>query len=190
MSMVRRDFIRRAGLAFSFTLAGGARMLLTPAQARARAAPFTVLSDAEAAVLEAVAEILLPGAAAAGVAHFADSQLDIDANDSLLALKYFNYPPPYAEFYQAALREITALARRRHGSAPTALPAAAGRGLVESLRDNAADGWGGPPPPLVYHALRNDAVDVVYGGAEGFKKLGAPYRPHVTPPEDWRHGRS
>ncbi len=184
MTITRRDFVRQAGLTLCYSVAG-TNMLLTPAQAYAKSVSFNILSREEVSVLEAVAEILLPGAKQSGVAHFVDHQLGVDANDCLLMLKYFNYPPPYTDFYRAALREINKLSHTLYASDVAELDQTNAHKLIESIRDGSADSWGGPPAALVYHALRNDAVDVVYGTVEGFKKLGIPYMEHILPPQGW-----
>jgi hypothetical protein len=51
--------------------------------------------------------------------------------------------------------------------------------------NGAPAGWRGPSAPLFYFALRSDAVDVVYGTIEGFRKLNVPYMPHIVPPRRW-----
>jgi gluconate 2-dehydrogenase subunit 3-like protein len=184
MTVTRRNFIKQGGLALGFTLAGS-RILLTPAEAHAQNIPFVVFTDAEVEILEAVCEIILPGARQAGVANFVDHQLGVDANDSLLILKYFNYPPPYADFYRAALKELGILCRNLFNKTVGELDTVQGKKFIEAIRDADTPDWKGPPPPLVYHAMRNDAVDVVYGTVEGFKKLGVPYAEHILPPEGW-----
>lgn len=182
MTINRRNFLKQGGLTLSFALAG-TNVLLTPAQAHAKAIPYVVLNTDEVALLEAVCEILLPGAKDAGVAHFVDQQLSVDPNDSLLVLKYFNYPPPYTDFYRPALLECQKLSQRMFLKDVAQLARPDSHKFIEALRDGKAEGWTGPPPPLVYHAMRNDAVDVVYGTVEGFKKLGVPYMEHILPPE-------
>ena len=177
----RRDFIRQSGLALAFTVAGKT-LLLTPRQAYAGDVPFSILSQAEVDTLEAICERLLPGARENGVAYFVDKQLGLVPNDSLLFLKCFNVQPPYLEFYRAALAEIDRLSKTEYGKAVSELDEAGAVKLIESLRDGRANDWNGPPPPLVYHALRNDAVDVVYGTMEGFADLGIPYLAHIEPP--------
>ena len=72
-----------------------------------------------------------------------------------------------------------------YGKSITELDQANAATLIESLRDGNVSGWNGPPPPLVYHFLRNDAVDVVYGTMEGFADLGIPYLAHIEPPRAW-----
>ncbi len=184
MTLTRRNFVKQGGLTLSFALAGS-KLLLTPAQAYAKEIPFSVLSNDEVAILDAVCEILLPGAKEAGVAHFVDHQLNVDANDSLLVLKYFNYPPPYVDFYRPVLNELTSLSSRLFDRHITDLNKAEGHKLITAIRDGNPDDWNAPPAPLAYHALRNDAVDVVYGTVEGFRKLGVPYMEHILPPEGW-----
>ena len=187
MTLTRRDFAKQLGLVFSFTLAGS-KVLLTPAQAYAKNVPFKVLRPEEISTLEAVAEILLPGAKQAGVAHFVDYQLNIDPNDSLLILKYFNYPPPYVDFYQTALRKLNELSNNLYGTRIEKLNRASGYKLIETIRDRIPENRDDPPTPLIYHVLRNDAVDVVYGTVEGFKKLDLPYMEHILPPKGWTNG--
>ena len=56
--------------------------------------------------------------------------------------------------------------------------------LVKSMSvpGTVTDGF---PTFLFYMCLRSDAVDVVYGTPEGFKKLNIPYMQHIMPPEGW-----
>ena len=184
MATTRRDFLKKTGLSFAYSMAG-AKLLLSPAEAYAKSLPLNVLNSNQASILEAVTEILLPGARQAGIVHFVDYQLSIDANDCLLVLKYFNYPPPYSDFYRPALQEINRLSHTLFASSVQDLDQVKGQKLITSIRDGIADSWSGPPAPLVYHVLRNDAVDVVYGTVEGFKKLGIPYLEHILPPQGW-----
>ena len=58
--------------------------------------------------------------------------------------------------------------------------------LVRHMVDSTPPGWSGIiPAPLFYFALRSDAVDVVYGTVEGFRKLDIPYMPHILPARRW-----
>ena len=184
MLLSRRNFIRQSGLAFTFSVAGKT-LLLTPREAFTRDVPFSVLNRAEVDTLEAFCDHLLPGARENGVAHFVDHQLSLDPNDSLLFLKCFNVQPPYRDFYRSALAEISRTGETVYGESITELGQENAVSLIESLRDGTVSGWNGPPPPLVYHALRNDAVDVVYGTMEGFADLGIPYLAHIEPPRAW-----
>src|SRR5215203_4184364 len=71
----RRAFMQGAALgALAFTV-GGVEVLLTAAEAKARGVPFRLLNLKEAETIEALGETLVPGARAAGVAHFVDQQL-------------------------------------------------------------------------------------------------------------------
>ena len=184
MTLSRRNFIKQSGLALTFTVAGKT-MLLTPRQARAGNIPFAVLNPEEVSALETICDHLLPGARENGVAHFVDQQLTVDPDDSLLFIKYFNVEPPHVDFYKSALKEINLLSESVYGKGITAIDKAEAEKLIETLRDGKAADWNGPPSPLAYHILRNDAVDVVYGTMEGFEALGIPYLAHITPPRTW-----
>jgi hypothetical protein len=189
VTTTRRTFIRGTGLGvLSFTV-GGSAMLLTPRDARAKGAELQVLSNSEAELLEAFGEALAPGARDNGIAYFVDQQLSVDANDALLMIKYFNVPPPYADFYRGGLAALDRYARHLHEKPFVDLNGAQTSavidGLVASLGGEMPDPWDGPPAPVVYLAMRSDAVDVVYGTVEGFERLGVPYMPHILPPERW-----
>ena len=168
----------------TYTVAGGT-LALTPREAYSREVSFSVLNQAEVAALEAICEHLVPGARENGVAHFVDGQLSLDPNDSLLFIKCFNIEPPYSDFYRAALAELDRYSEMVYGNSVAELDPADAVTLIESLQDGNVSGWNGPPAPLVYHFLRNDAVDVVYGTMEGFADLGIPYLAHIEPPRAW-----
>jgi hypothetical protein len=183
MTADRRRFLQGAG-SFLF-LVGGTTLRLTPAEARRRGADFRVLDPQQVATLEALGEILVPGARAAGLAHFVDSQLAVDANDSLLIARAFNVEPPYRRFYADALAAVERLSERRHGRNFAALAEREAVALVREMSAGTPDSWSGPPAPLVYVVLRSDAVDVAYGTVAGFARLGVPYLPHILPPAAW-----
>ena len=103
----------------------------------------------------------------------------------MLFIKCFNLEPPYLDFYRPALAEISRVSKTVYGADIAELDQDGAKSLIESLRDGKVPDWNGPPPPLVYHALRNDAVDVVYGTMEGFADLGIPYLAHIEPPRAW-----
>src|SRR5262249_38159252 len=97
--MKRRDFVRGAAAgALAFTV-GGAQALLTAREARAQGVPFRLLKPDEADTLEALGETLVPGARAAGIAHFVDQQLSVPPEEALLLARIVNVKPPYANFY-------------------------------------------------------------------------------------------
>lgn len=183
--MDRRQFIRSGGFGLLAFSVGGTELLLTPGEARARDLPLQVLSDEEVRLLEALGEVLLPGAAKAGLAHFIDQQLAAPHADSLLIIRYLDIPPPYAPFYQGALRAAGVAALAAYGAPLYELDGAQGQSLVAAMARGEVADWQGPPAGLVYFVLRNDAVDLVYGTQEGFAKLGVPYQPHIVPPTPW-----
>src|SRR5437879_11939658 len=83
--MKRRDFMRGAALgALAFTV-GGAQVLLTAREARAQGVPFRLLKADEAETLEALGETLIPGARAAGIAHFVDQAVAVPPAEALNA---------------------------------------------------------------------------------------------------------
>ncbi len=181
----RRSFVQGTGLGLlSFSLAG-AEVLLSPRQARAQGADFKLLDPTEVSILEAFGEVLVPGARAAGIAHFIDQQMSVDPNESLFMAKYLNVPPPYADFYRAGLAALNQLSQAQFDQAFDAISQTDAISLVRTISSSIPDDWEGPPAPLFYICARADAVDVVYGSVEGFAKLKIPYMPHILPPENW-----
>lgn len=175
---------RAAALMLAYSV-GGAPLLLTPAEARARQLPPRHLSRPELQVLERLCEALAPGATAAGVGHFVDHQLGVEPNDCLLIAKYFQVPPPYADFYRRGLTAVAALAQAHTGKPLGELDAAAlekvvGRWAVPGAK------WQGVDLFVFYLCLRSDAVDAVFGTPQGVESLGVPYMAHILPPE-YRH---
>lgn len=183
--MDRRHFIRSGSLGLLAFTVGGVEMLLSPREAKARDLPFRALSESEVHTLNALGEVLLPGAADAGLAHYIDHQLAAPAAESLLIIRYLDIPPPYLPFYRGALLAADDAARAAHGVPLGELSADQRQDFVASIARGAISDWQGPPVGLVYFVLRNDAVDVVYGTQEGFAKLGFPYQPHIIPPTAW-----
>jgi len=183
--MKRRDFIRSTALgALAFTV-GGAQVLLTAREARAQGVPFRLLKADEAETLEALGETLLPGAKAAGIAHFVDQQLSVPPAEALLEARILNVKPPYANFYRAAIGAIDKASQGRSGKRFAALTAAEQHEFVDLMRQNKLEGWQGPGAPFVYLIARSDAVDVVYGTMEGYESLGIPYMAHIPPERRW-----
>lgn len=183
--MKRREFMRGAALgALAFTV-GGAQVLLTAREARAQGVPFRLLKAGEAETLEALGETLLPGAKAAGVAHFVDQQLSIPPEEALLETRILNVKPPYANFYRAAIGAIDKASQARSGRSFAQLNAIEQGEFVDLMRQNKLDGWQGPPGPFVYLVTRSDAVDVVFGTMEGYAALGIPYMAHIAPERRW-----
>ena len=182
----RRDLIKSAAAgALAFTV-GGVEVLLTPRQARAQNVPFRLLKANEAETIEALGETLVPGARAAGVAHFVDQQLSVPPDEALLEARILNVRPPYANFYRAAIGAIdTASTALNDGHNFAQLDPAEQHDFVDAMRQNKLQNWKGPSGGLVYLVLRSDAVDVVYGTMEGYEALGIPYMPHIAPVVRW-----
>jgi hypothetical protein len=92
----RRALLRGAAAgALAFTV-GGAELLLTPRAARAQGVPLRTLSAAQAEMLDALGETLVPGARQAGLSHFIDQQISIPPEEALLEARILNVRPPYA----------------------------------------------------------------------------------------------
>lgn len=182
--MDRRGAIKRMGLGLVAASVGGTLTWMSPEEARAAGATLRVLTASEATLLERLAEALLPGARAAGVAHFVDHHLAMDEADSLLMLRYLDWPAPYAGFYKGCLAALQAVLQRRFptGAEPDDIQWDA---LISDMKQGQPEGWQGPPAGLFYFVLRSDAVDVVYGTERGFEKLGMPYMAHIMPPTPW-----
>jgi hypothetical protein len=182
----RRGFIKGAATgALAFTV-GGVEVLLTAREARAQNVPFRLLKANESATIEALGETLVPGARAAGVAHFIDQQLSVPPGDALLEARTLNVRPPYANFYRAAIGAVdTASKALNNGRNFTELSPSEQHDFVDAMRRNKVESWQGPSGSLVYMVLRSDAVDVVYGTVEGYEALGIPYMPHIAPDKRW-----
>jgi Gluconate 2-dehydrogenase subunit 3 len=169
----------------AFTV-GGVEVLLLPSEARAQKVPLKILSADEAARLEAVSETLVPGARAAGIAHFVDQQCSVPPHDALLSIRIGNARPPFVNFYRAALNAIDTASKAQHGKPFAELTAAEQVAFIGTMRTGKHPDWKGPPPqPAIYNAFRADAVDVVYGTVEGAERLGVPYMALVTPKTRW-----
>lgn len=181
----RREFLRDTGTLTLGFLIGGTLVPLTPAEARTRDAPFRALDAKQVRTLEAFAEVLLPGSAAAGVAHFIDHQLTAPATEQMLAVKYLGVERPFQPFYAAGLAALDASARTAHGADFADLDPAQQAELTALAARDIPEGWNGPPAPLFYFVVRNDALDVVYGTQAGVESLGLPYMAHIVPPSRW-----
>ncbi len=181
----RRDFLKGTALgALAFQVAGST-LLLSPREARARDIPFSSLTDHEARTLDALGEILLPGARDAGISHFVDSQVTGAHADSLLMIRYLDVPPPYLPFYQGGLAGLDQFSLKRHQKNFAGLDPVTAHALVGDMAAGKTETWSGPPAPFFYFVTRSDAVDVVYGTMKGFEKLGIPYLAHIEPESDW-----
>ena len=102
----RRDFLKGSATGvFAFTV-GGVDVLLSAREAHAQNVPFRLLKANEAETIEALGETLVPGARAAGIAHFIDQQLSVPPEEALLEARILNVRPPYARFYRSAIAAV------------------------------------------------------------------------------------
>jgi hypothetical protein len=181
----RRDFMGGAAIgALAFTV-GGAKLLLTAREARAQGVPFRLLKADEAETIESLGETLVPGARAAGVAHFIDSQLSVPPEEALLEARILNVRPPFVNFYRAAVGAVDRASQAQSGRRFAWLASNEQRDFVNLMRQNTIEAWQGPAGGFVYLVLRSDAVDVVYGTVEGYEALGIPYMAHIAPVKRW-----
>jgi hypothetical protein len=177
----RRVFLKGAGLGvFAFTV-GGASVLMTPGEARAKGVPFRLLNAKEAETIET----LVPGAREAGIAHFIDQQVSVPPGEALLEARQLNVRPPFVNFYRAAVGAVDKASEARSGRRFADLSTTDQHEFVDLMRQNKIEGWQGPAGGFVYFVLRSDAVDVVYGTMEGYESLGVPYMPHIAPDRRW-----
>ncbi|WP_226946650.1 hypothetical protein [Rhizorhabdus phycosphaerae] len=175
----RRAVIKATGGLVLAAIAGSNRWM-TPAQAAAAGAVPRVLSAPEAAWLGGLGEAIAPPARTAGLVPYVDHHLAVPHAESLLALRYLDVSPPYADFYRPALASL----QRAYGPAP-APDDARWSEILGKLGGNAVAGWAGPPQGLFLFAVRLDAIDIAYGTRAGFQRLGVDYLPHIEPESDW-----
>ncbi len=179
----RREWLARVASGVAVLTVSSPWGELTLADARAKGLPFKNLTQPEGTLLEGLGDVLLPGSAEAGIAHYVDDQLSGTA--PLLFLKYMEYPGSNLEFYRQGLASLDRLSQSRYGSSFVAALQEQKVAIVRQISQQNPQGWTGPPAPLFYFVTRNDAVDVYYGTAEGFARLQLPYMPHLAPPAKW-----
>ena len=166
----RRDFLKGAATGVFMFKVGGVEVLLSAREARAQNVPFRLLKADEAETIEALGETLVPGARAAGVAHFVDQQLSVPPEEALLEARILNVRPPYANFYRTALGAIDNASQALNGGRKFAqLSPSEQHDFVDAMRQNKITGWQGPAGSFVYLVLRSDTVDVVYGTMDGYE---------------------
>jgi Gluconate 2-dehydrogenase subunit 3 len=185
MRVGRRTVLQNASFATLVFMIGQRQVWLTPREARAASVPFRTLTPDQIAILNALGDTLLPGAAEAGIAHFVDQQISIEPRDALLTLRYLDVAPPFSQFYQQGFAALDATSQALYRGVFVSLENDQRHDLVRRMVDGTPPGWNGIPAPLFYFALRSDAVDVVYGTVEGFQKLNVPYMPHILPNRRW-----
>src|SRR2546421_10456824 len=133
----RREFILGA---LAFTV-GGAQVMLTPREARAQSVALRTLKADEAETIEALGETLVPGARAAGIAHFIDQQLSVPPEEALLEARILNVRPPFADFYRAALGAVERSSLAQGGHRFARLAGNEQRDFVNLMRQNKIEGW-------------------------------------------------
>jgi hypothetical protein len=181
----RRELLKAGGVGLlTFTL-GGSVVKLSPAEAQAAGVPLAALTREEADTLAALGERLVPGSREAGVVAFVDYQLAASSGDCMLMIQYLGVDPPFTPFYREGLAALNVAARALYKLPFAELQDAPADALVDALAEGKIEGWTGPPPPLFYFVVRNDACDVAYGTEKGFAALGVPYAAHITPPSAW-----
>jgi hypothetical protein len=185
-SLTRRNFVKQSGFGLLTFYIGGCEVETTPRNARKQGAAMRVLTASEVATLEAFGEVLLPGSREAGIANFIDHQLASPAESQLLMIKYLNVAPPFEPFYRDGLAALDRAARIADQVGFHELDAGRQQELVSRLSSENPPGWDdGPPAPFYFFVVRNDAIDVTYGTAEGFEALRIPYMAHILPPSRW-----
>src|SRR5262249_62330610 len=105
-SIERRDFLKATATGVLAFTTGGVEALLSARQAYAQNVPFRLLKADEGETIGALGETLVPGARAAGVAHFIDQQLSIPPEEVLLEARILNVRPPYVRFYRSAIAAV------------------------------------------------------------------------------------
>jgi len=181
MRSTRREFMYGSALGL-LGVAADAESFANAVVPAARSSAFTL---SEAAVMDALGEVMLPGARAAGISGYVGTQLLLPPEHLVLMIKYIVSSPPYTEFYRSGLNSLEAVTIKRYSRHFARLPPVQAAGLVRELGAGGLEHWSGPPQPLFHFIARNDALDVVYGTRQGFNRLGTPYMAHIEPPEDW-----
>ncbi len=175
----RRAFLQRS-LWLSTFLVAGQLVRATPSEAKQLGFTPQVLSAEQVRALEAVADFLVPGATAAGIAPYIDDQLN-KGDKSLLMIKYLGVPlPDQAGFYTSALTAIDQALN--DASSPTHQKI---NDLIKAMGSDTVNNWQAPPASFVLFVLRSDGLDVTYGTPAGFADLGIPYNAHIEPIELW-----
>lgn len=185
MPQSRRAFLRTTGIGLLSFYIAGCKVELSPGEARQQEVPLQVLQPEQVRILEAFGDVLLPGSAVAGLAHFIDHQLNAAPADQLLMIKYLGVNPPFTPFYTRGLAALNDHAKNVYGLQFFELSPDQQTELTGKIAQTNPDGWAGPPAPFFYFVLRNDAVDVVYGTKQGIESLGIPYMAHIEPPSRW-----
>ena len=145
---------------------------------------FRTFSEVQGNTYAAWCNLLVNGAAAAGVARFADKYISGPYEQSLL-LSRFLVTPPLSGFYLAGIAGIDQESQARFGAVFLSLAHDKQLQIVDAAARSKTQAWSTPDPFLFYLISRSDAVDVVYGTEQGFQTLDFPYQAHIAPPTPW-----
>src|SRR6516164_4460620 len=137
----RRAFIKGAAIGTLVFMVNGAKLMLTPREARAQGVPLRTLTAEQAATLDAVGETLVPGAKEAGITNFVDQQISIPADEALLQARILNVRPPFANFYRAAISAIDGASEKAEGRKFVQLSADKQSEFVNLMRQNKLEDW-------------------------------------------------
>lgn len=182
-ALARRSLIK-SSLLLSFSVAGST-LLLSPAQAHQQKIALGFLSETEAKSLSSLCELLVPGAISAGIVHYLDQQLQASAQDCLLMLPYLGFSYPFAPVYRQALAAVNQSAIALFGKNIGQASLTEQQQFITLMASDKLPEWAGPPASLWYFVWRSDAIDMVYGTPEGFKRIDMPYMAHIAPTEKW-----
>ncbi len=181
----RRDFLTTVGAgAFAFSGIEYVSPLKKLAAEDTAHGPLKVLTPHQADVYSAWCDTLAVGAAEAGVAKFLDKHLSQSFHDTLLMLKYLSNPP-LGDFYLGGIAGVEDESMERFSRSFLDLNDTQRKAVVDAAATFSTTVWKDPIPPFFYFISRSDAVDVVYGTLEGFRKLNVPYLPHIRPTTPW-----
>ena len=173
-SLNRRELLAHSGTVGFFVLSGQCQWL-TARAAETRQFEPQILTGEQCEALEIVADQLVPGSKASGIAAYIDLQLQ-RGDESLLIGKYLGIDTSdQRDFYFAAADNL--LAAMAKGATP--------KQIVDQMTDDSLPEWSGAPASYVQFVLRADALDVTYGTPEGFEKLGIPYMAQIKPDRPW-----
>lgn len=146
--------------------------------------PYQTFSNSEADTLSAWCEVLVTGAAKAGVARFVDQNISGSFGDSMVLLRYLS-DAKMSGFYQNGIAGIEQESKHIFAKGFTKLKDAQRQEIVEAAVQSKMQVWSAPNPNFFYFITRSDAVDVTYGTQAGFEQLGIPYLAHIEPPKPW-----
>jgi hypothetical protein len=182
--IVRRQFISGA---VSIAAVAGSMGICTPsfgASGDGQGAPYQTLSQSQADTYAAWSDLLVNGAADAGVARFVDKAIS-NPYVECLAMSRFFVNPPLSKFYLAGIAGIDLESQTRFSGVFITLERDQQLTIVDAAIRSSTQAWHEPDPNLFYLMSRSDAVDVVYGTQQGFSNLKIPYLPHIAPTQPW-----